>query len=503
MATRRLQFYDAYPLPDADNVTDYLLKPLGNNYTRLGDYNTARYTFMIKRCSLPGKRGHQQEVAAAYSNMATCARWKGDLAAASQYAQAGLQAVSQQSALYGLLLSTHAEVLAEEGRYDTAALVSTQALQWLAKHRREPEAAYWYGSALQLAAQIALKQQQVKNAVRYALDAQRWLQQQYPNTRQREKAKTAVLLGAVYLQAGDLKPALLAYQAALQGLLPQWNPPNPDAVPDVRLLYSESLLTDALAGKAAVLERMQQPQTALAHYLIVFNAVHRLQGVFYTNAAKLKEQELSKARAGAAMQLAYRLWKKTGAPGYKEQLLLIAEWSKAQLLVQERSLRAPTHAINDSVARRIQQLEEAIAYYQREQATVPGNSAIAGNLQSTEYELSLLRKGSQQPAGPSGDHTVLTAESLHQYLQALPAGVTLLEFFAGRDTSFIIEANNQSIKDIRVIAHSAPLQDTIAQFVRRWYLQGGGAMLNAPRKYFEEKCCAVPGAVWRLCLASG
>jgi len=462
------------------------LKPLGNNYTRLGDYNTALYMHS-KALELARQRQDQQAMAGAWSNMATCARWKGDLPAATQYAEAGLGVVLRPSPLYGLLLSTRAEILAEEGRYDTAARVIGQALQVLSAHRPEAAGQYWQGSALQTAALIALRRGRNREALQYARNALQWWQRLYPDSRQREKAKTAILLGDIYKDSKDLTASLQAYQQALVWLLPAWRTGNAYEAPPIELLYSESMLTDALTGKAAVLAALQQPDKALQHYNTVFNAVHRLQGAYFNTAAKLKELELTKSRADAAMQLAYSIWKKTNQPVYKDQMLLIAEWSKAQVLAQERSLRAGSAVTgSDTVARRMQQLEEAIAYYQRELATGSKEGHLSQLLQSVEYDLSLLRRQVRQQAGVPEATTLLTARRIQEFLHQLPDHVTVLEFFAGRDSSFIIEADHRTVTDIIVIPHSARLQDSITRYMQRWYMQGPSAMLNAPRAFFEE-----------------
>ncbi|WP_315823245.1 hypothetical protein [Paraflavitalea speifideaquila] len=104
---------------------------------------------------------------------------------------------------------------------------------------------------------------------------------------------------------------------------------------------------------------------------------------------------MAKVRANAAMQLAYTLWKDTHQKKYEEQLLLIAELSKAQLLADERAARSAqakgVHPI-DSIGKRAARLRDAVIYYQRELAAAPGNKVIPDLLQTAEYELSLLNK---------------------------------------------------------------------------------------------------------------
>ena len=483
-----LAFYEAYPLPDADNIS-YVLKPLGNNYTRLADYNTA-LLIHSKTLALAQQRKDNREIAATYSNMAICARWKGDLLLAMQYSQAGIEKVDHQTPLYGLLLSTAADVLTEQGRYDTAGQVISQALRHLQPYKNDTDAVYWYGSALQMAARIALEQDREVAALQYARQALQLFNRYYPHARQREKAKVSVLLGEVCLKNNKHQEALGYYQQALRWLLPAWQPVNILEVPAEAMLYSENTLTDALAGKAMILPLLNKPEAALEHYTAVFMAGRKLRAAFYYTASKLKELQLSRMRAEAAMQLAYDLWTTTQQKKYQEQLLLIAELSKAQVLAEERAARFNQTAsarAADSVARKAAQLQDAIMYYQRELATAPGNKNIPVLLQAAEYELSLLNKRTrQQDDKDSADEKMLSVVQLHRFFQRIPSGVTVLEFFAGQNNSYILEVDNRGIRGVKLIAHSGRLQDTVQQFMQQWFLQGAAAMMNAPQQYYRQ-----------------
>lgn len=487
-----LQFYEAYPLPDAD-IISYVLKPLGNNYTRLADYNTALFIHS-KTLALAQQRKDNREIAATYSNMAICARWKGDLLLAMQYSRAGIEKADRHMPLYGLLLSTAADVLTEQGRYDTAGRVITQALQHLQHYKSDTDAVYWYGSALQMASRIAAEQQRYAAAMQYARQALQLFNRYYPHARQREKAKVNVLLGNVCVKTGKPEEALQHYQQSLKWLLPSWQPADLLEAPAEALLYSENTLADALAGKAMVLPMLREPEAALEHYIAVFMAGRKLRAAFYYTASKLKELQLVKGRAEEAMHLAYELWTTTKQKKYQELLLLIAELSKAQVLAEERAARL-SEAKNihpaDSVARQAQRLQEAVIYYQHEVAAAPGNKKIQALLQEAEYELSLLNKKNRiRDNHDAPGQSMISMAQLHHFFQRIPPQVTVLEFFAGRDNSYIIEIDNKGISGVRPIAGSSALQDSIQQFMRHWFVRGPAPMMNAPQPFYRQ-CYAI------------
>jgi tetratricopeptide (TPR) repeat protein len=483
-----LAFYEAYPLPDADNIA-YVLKPLGNNYTRLADYNTALFVHS-KILALAQQRNDNHELAATYNNMAICARWKGDEPLALQYCKAGIAKVDRRTPLYGLLLNTLADVLTEERRYDTARLVIEQSLHLLQTFKHDTDALYWYGSSLQVAARIALLQNRYPAAMQYARQALQLFNQYYPAARQREKAKVNVLLGDVGLKTGQPQDALQYYQQALQWLMPAWKPASISAVPVEELLYSENTLTDALTGKANALRQLDKPEIALEHYMAVFMAGRKLRSAIFYSASLFQELELTKQRAEAAMQLAYTLWKDTHQNKYAEQLLLIAELSKAQLLADERAARSAQakggHTM-DSIGKRAARLRDAVIYYQRELAAAPGNKTIPDLLQTAEYELSVLNKTGRVPEGKdTGEAKMISLVQLHHYFQRIPLQVTVLEFFAGMDSTYIIEIDNKGVRGVRSIGHSHVLELEAGRFMRQWFMNGPAAMINEPRVFYEQ-----------------
>lgn len=492
-----LEFYEAYPLPDADNIIDYLLKPLGNNYTRLGDYHTALFIHR-KTLALAQQAKNDREIAATYSNMAICARWKGDWPLAMQYCRAGMEKAGRRTPLYGLLLNIRAELLTEQGHYDTAARVIAQAVPHLRQYQKDQEALYWYGSALQIAARIASAQGRYPAATQYARQAQHLFGHHFPATRQREKAQIQELLGWIALGTGQPQAALQHFQQSLQWLLPGWQPASLTAAPPDSLLYSESVLTDALAGKGASLRILNQREAALDHYMTVFQAGRQLQAAYLYTGSRLSELQLAKHRADAAMQLAYGLWKDTRQQKYQETLLLIAELTKAQVLADERAARFQQDGNGqaiDSLTRQTRQWQEAVVYYQRELATAPGNQQLPGLLAAAEYELSLLTKKIRQENEDTPAGQLWELSQLPHCWQRLPAGVTALEFFAGADSSYLIEMDARGVQDVWLITGSASLQDTIQQFMQHWFMQGPAAMMNDPQSFYRQ-CHAIYSAAF-------
>jgi tetratricopeptide (TPR) repeat protein len=98
-----------------EEVLEYVMKPLGNNYTRLGDYDRALF-IQQKGLQVALSNRDWQQAASFYSNLTTTSLSKGDLGEAARYCDAGLQLVKKDSSLYGYFLSAQADVFFGSGK---------------------------------------------------------------------------------------------------------------------------------------------------------------------------------------------------------------------------------------------------------------------------------------------------------------------------------------------------------------------------------------------------
>jgi CHAT domain-containing protein len=479
-----LQFYESYPLPGVDLI-EYVLKPLGNNYTRLADYTTALFIHR-KTLALALKKNDRTTIASVYSNMAICARWQGDLAAADQYSITGLQYVPPETALHGLLLTTRADILTEKGMIDSAGAVAWQATKLLRQFTTDTTAMYWYSSAMQMCGKLAYASHLYDLSYSYLFGAYRTLTKYFPGSRQRELARIYIMQGeAQRYTHPNTFIALNAFQQAIKTLLPGWDA-NANLPPAEDLLYGENTLADALAGIAQELEQ-REPEKALSFYMAAFMVEKKLRKQFFYAESKYKELQVTRARTEAAARLTYRLWIGTHNRKFLDQLLLISEISKAQVLMDERSARTSIRDRQqgvDSLYKKATQLQQAIGYYQHELVNTTDKKNITTLLQSAEYELSLLNKHLNKQFG--NDDKLLTVPQLRNLFAHIPPRVTVLEFFAGGDTSFILELRHTGIKAVHCIALGAAWHNQVQQFMRQWFASGPSAMTNNPKQFYKE-----------------
>ncbi|GEP94171.1 CHAT domain-containing protein [Chitinophaga cymbidii] len=483
------RYYNESPITETD-ILEYVLKPLGNNYTRLGDYERAAFIHS-RVIEIAGQRKDRLQMASAYGNLAVAEQMREQYGEALRHARMGLA----HAQVPGLLHSTIADVYLQMGKTDSAAWHAREAVRLL-KGAKGENAGYWLASALQVSGDIAYSQQRYHAADRFFRDALKVMEQHYPGARKREKARLLVKMGR-----NDLQRQMRTehFDKAIALLIP-----GVAGWPAENQLYGEFTLADALEGKAdgmlqaAKKLQMQGPATAgsknagptdkqleeaLHGYRLIFGVEQRLRREFFSRATRLLHQRHSRALAEKAMNTAYLLWERTKDAKYTGIMLDVMERSKAQVLLEElqSNMQNSRLRMNDTLLDRQRQLQQAVAYYDRELALQDDANARRQRA-ALAYELSLIQEQLKEkyPA-------YFTKDPANTFQPAdLPEDLTVKSFFAGEDHLYIIDLQRSGIRAVRRLDNGAEKQAALQSFVARYFHNGPQAMQNDPRAYCRE-----------------
>ncbi|MBK8609314.1 MAG: CHAT domain-containing protein [Chitinophagaceae bacterium] len=490
------RFYFEKPLAEF-NVLEYVLKPLGNNYTRLGDYDRA---FIIQEKSLVlAKEQDSAQVASICHNLATTAIWKDDLPLAKQYCERGLEQATKNSSLHGLLLSTLSEVLLRLGKVDQAELRSRSAISILSKHlsnREEVNAPYWLRGAWQGLGDIQKERKEFFTALGSYKKGIEIIDRFYGGKRSREKAKLLVFAGSMLQQLQQPHKAIEQFDAALSLMIPSFKPASVIDLPLSKDLYGENTLLEALQGKADCLSILDKKEIALDGYMLLYDVEKKLRREFFSQTAKQQQQRESRQWSEEAVGTAYDLWKTSKNPEgpaakkYAARVLQIAEMSKAQLLLDEleNSLRNNRRKDNDSLLQKEDQLLQAISFYEKESA---GNDDVDSATMVTEndlrFQLSLIQKQvkAKYRVGENALPEVKPV-SVDSLLQSIDTGTTVIEFYTGDNSLYSIEAEKGRIVNIYKIENAKKLFAAIRNFVDTYFQSGPARMMNNPQAYYRD-----------------
>ena len=487
------RFYFDKPIPGVD-VLEFVLKPLGNNYTRLGDYDRA---FFIQEKSLAlAEANDSSQIASICHNLATTAIWKDDLALAKQYCEKGLIQVQKNASLHGLLLSNLSEVFLKSGNKDSAEINSKAAIKILTPRlskKDEVNVAYWLRGAWQGLGNVQKQKNEPVAALASYQKATALINEHYGGQRKREKAKLAVSAGQMLQQLKQPQKAMEQYNIALAQMIPSFKPNSIEELPDSKDLYGENTLLDALHGKADCLYAIDKKEEALDCYLLLYTIEKKLRLEFFSSSAKQQQQKENRQWAEAAIETAFELWKATGKTAYANKVLLIAEMSKAQLLLDEmmNSLRYNRTKNNDTLLNKEQQMMQAISFYEKEASMNVANGKTDSNASTAkkelQFELSLIQKQVKEKY-PLQDNLISdeVLPSVDSLLQNIKTGTTVIEFFTGEKNIYSIEAEKNKIVQIRKIEQADSVLDKVKFFVDRYFQSGPANMMNNPQQYYRD-----------------
>ncbi len=488
------RYYFDRPIPGAAaDVLEYVLKPLGNNYTRLGDYDRA-FFIHEKSLALALQQNNGQQAAAAYNNLAISARWRGDLDSAQRYVMEGLNTVQKNSPLHGLLLSTAADIYFLLQQWPAAEESVNEAIRILQSNinNKEGDPLYWLLSAWQVHGNILKEKGEWEEALLSYSTAAKIADEYFKGQRNREKAKLYVLSGITLLQLQRPGEAAAQFNNALALLVPGWQAPTVEALPPAGDLYGENTLLDALNGKAAALLALGKKEKALDCFMLLFTVERRLRYEFFSSTAKQQQQKENRQWAETAIETAYQLWKASGRKEYAHSVLLIAEMSKAQLLLDEMISNLQYNRLKnrDTLLDKQQQLMHAINFYEKEAMLnrAPGKRDSAVTVKKElQYELSFVQKQVKEKypalAGYMMTEQMFSTDSL---LNSIPVNTNVIEFFSSEKGIYSIHAKKGIVQHIRKLENAAQVQQALKDFVFTYFQQGPEKMMNEPEQYYKD-----------------
>jgi tetratricopeptide (TPR) repeat protein len=494
---------------DATLVLENILKPLGNNYTRLGDYEQALFIHR-KALAIAADLDDKDALAGTYGNLANASSNMGLPWQALDYCRQGLAVANGHSALCGLLLSEQADAfgqLRQPGAARKSIRKSISVLERAVARGAGQSTGYWLLTAYQQAGDIyAAQPEELNTALGYYRQALAWqnrLLQQHGAIRQRERAKLFQRLGALCARLDLQDRAAYWLDQCLSVLLPG---KKLDSLHEADM-YAENTLTDLLFTRAGLCQRQQQTDKALRLYTLCFAAEKRLLHELISGSSKERSVADSRHRYEEAIGTAWEAWERTQEKKYQQTILAFMENSKSQLLLEEVLQQQRNRAYvqrGDSLGSRILLMERAQAYYRKEAVQSGMNDSLAAVHAAQEkqiaWDLAQLHKQTES-AHSAGAAKLFTAERFS--LQTASAGPdisflpdslrTLLQdgqfvrsFFAGSKALYTVECSREGIRFAEKLILPGQWQDSVRAFIHTYFEQGTDRMIDHPSVYYGQ-----------------
>ncbi len=463
-----LSFFRKYQVLDYD-VVEYILKPLGNNYTRLGDYERALF---IQKQSIEFQQYYNEDInktAAIYCNMAISYRSMAKLEDAYKAINIGL-ALKPDNFRRIMLNNVYADVLFDDKNYSKAAtIIETNIGRQKANNA---ETAYWLMSSYTTAGNVYLQQQQTTKANTAYLKALQLLNQYYPHSRIRERANLYTQIGETYLAQGKPKEAISYGQQTLATL----------GINKTKNIYGDNKLVEVFMLMARANLKLKHPEKALENINLSLLSADKIRSEFAADRTKERLQNYLKQIAEQGISISYQLYEQTKDENYLQQILILAEQSKSRTLLDQMQRNQQSVSKNiksDSLFLRKQQLERSISYLEKQAIEEP-NSNTTKNTEALKYDLALVNKAL------SKKYQYLNTEDYYTNIQIdkLP-NHRFIEYFIGEENIYVININQNKIEKVIRLPYVDKVKLALRDFVKTYFHNGPNAMLNSPKAFFQ------------------
>lgn len=472
MYENALGFFQQHQILSYD-IVEYVLKPLSNNYTRLGDYERALY---LQKQSINFQRAYSEDpskMANIYGNMAISYRSMSRLADAHRSIESGFD-LKPDAKTRIMLNNVLADVLYDEGNYTKAALVIQQNIK--AQTATDHESAYWLMGTYTTAGNVQLELKQYAKGREFYQKALTLVNKYYPYGRLREKANLFTQLAKTFLASKQPKEAIAYSHQSLSTLGIMQN----KAIINQKI-FGDYKVVDAFMQLAKAQLMLGQPEQALSNIHLSLLAADKIRNEFGADITKERLQKNLKQIAEQGIAINYLLFEKSKNQKYLHQILLLAEQSKSRTLLEqmERNRNAVTKNVKaDPLLVKKQTLERAIIYHEKqeiEQKTTKLQETIAG----LKFQLALINK--QIAKKYKQDHSNFTNQI---NLANLPKH-RFIEYFFGDENIYVININRQKIESVVKLENAPLIKEQIKSFVTTYFQHGPAKMANAPQSFYE------------------
>jgi len=329
--------YKKNKIPNYD-IVEYCLKPLANNYTRLGDADRAEDILKIY-IEQAQKNNNVEHLVSGYLNLSIVLRTKGEIFTANNYLNLALELTSSKqskSFIYSNLAVNYLFINDLNNAEKYVSLSSQLNVEKDLKISVKNETTL--GSCF-------LKKNELDKALYH-------FEKGFKNAKtifgknDREVAKVMLQIAEVYKRQNNYEESLLWYDKSINILLPKFSSNNSKTY----LFYPENTLKEAFDGKSIIFSEIGDYQSAIKNYELAFLIENELRATYLTQNSKLLQQQENRDRSEKCIELCNKLYIETNEVKWLEKAFEFAEKTKSAVLLEAKELAMEKTLLkNDSI----------------------------------------------------------------------------------------------------------------------------------------------------------
>lgn len=408
------QLYQKNKLSNYD-ITESCLKPLGNLYTIIGDYDNAEN--VIKQYYfIANAESNQPNKFASILNLSSVYYASGKQDEAVNLLEKTINSENLSNPQKGMLWNNLGNNYLSKGNSNKAGICYGISIKFLKNSdESKPLANAYRNTALlnnDLEAFKAAKENFLKEK----------------DNSIRSVAKLYYDEAFLYYQNNKLNEAQNSINDLFKTLIPNY---SKKALPKKESLYAETTLLDALDIEATIFLTKNQPQKALESYALSFHIEELFQSLLVYENSKIITQIRNRNRTEKCIGIYYDLYKKEKKISYIENAFLFSEHTKSQVLKQSLS-KSKTNSRKEKLILEQLQNWNTIIIKEQQKLNLADISKINEAIKK-QNELMLLLKSEQAKTNKIAG-AKLKIEDLYSKLEKENA--VLVEYFIGEKNSY-------------------------------------------------------------------
>ncbi|TDW49970.1 CHAT domain-containing protein [Flavobacterium sp. 270] len=483
------QLYQKNKLKNYD-IIEYCLKPLGNLYTIIGDYDNAENTIKQYYFIANLEKNEPQKVAAIL-NLSNVYQNTGNIYKAIDLIEKTIQTEKLTSSQKGILLNNlgtnyFLTIGSPYSKVDVYELTESSFLKAISLLKNDKSQTETLSNSYRNLAKLKLQLQDYKAASEYFKKAQT----EFSKIKNQEPRKTAQFYYEIALLAfkqGNTADANQNIQFVFKTLLPKYSNAK-NILPDQNSLYAETILLDVLDLQAEIYLAQNQPQNALKSYTLSFYIEDLFQSLLVYENSKIVTQIRNRNRTEKCIDIYLSLYQKDKKMSYLESAFLLSEQTKSVVLKDHLS---ETKNLSREEKLILQQLQNwnTIIVKEQQKRELADISKINEAIQKQNELMLLLKKDKNNKAKES--NTEFDLQKLYAKLENDNA--VMVNYFWGKKTTYAFTIQNNSIS-VKLLYNAPMYLEPVLGFVSLF--SNANTITNDPQYY--NKTAFLASGILRL-----
>ncbi|MFD1603467.1 CHAT domain-containing protein [Flavobacterium artemisiae] len=458
------------------DIIEYCLKPLGNLYTILGDYENAE-NIIKQYYFIASEEKNETQKVSAILNLSNVYQNTGNVEKAIDLIEKTLRteklSPTQKGILYNNLGANY--LLSNVGfvvKNNALANAENSFLKTISLLKKDKSQSETLANAYRNLAKLKMEQNELEATSEFLAKANIEFQK-ISNKEPRKIAQLFYENAFLDFKQGKIGEATQNISAVFKTLIPNYNPKN--SLPNQNSLYAETVLLDALDLQASIYLSENKPHNALKSFALSFHIEELLQTLLIYENSKIITQIRNRNRTEKCIEIYNSLYQKEKKKSYLESAFLLSEKTKSVVLKSHLSNMASLSREQKLILQQLQNWNTTILKEQQklEAADISKiNEAI-----KKQNELMLLLK-SKDTKTNAKSQTNFDLQQLFEKLEKDNA--VLIEYFFGSNYIYNFTIENKKIKLYSIPLEHRGLTDLVG-FIN--YFNDAKTIVNNPKNY--------------------